>query len=108
MISRLGTCAVTMQVKIWTLKRLANSKGWVWSLSLPPQVLPNGMAEANRSLLPSCSMAQNFLPFYEMVYGLKPPTLPCFSKIIPNRDLSEFQQFWEGKEKHPCFSTKNW
>ena len=69
-------------------KKPTNKKGWGWRLSIQPQVLPNRMAKWNRSLLPSsigymlCSMAGNSPLFWEIAYGLKPPTLPCVLRVI--------------------------
>ena len=59
-----------------------------------------------------CPMVGNSLLFQEMAYGLKPPTLPCFSEIISSLQIDIWKPistfFWEGKEKHPGFGAKIW
>ena len=54
-IFRSCTCTVTTWEKMSTLKGPINWKGWEWSSSILPQVLPNRMAVLIGSLLPTQS-----------------------------------------------------
>ena len=91
---------------MWILKGLVERKDWGLNLSLLPQVLPNIMTMFDGNFPPSfiwympCSMARNFLPFWETAYDLKPQHIHSSGKLSPchqQRFKPISTIFWRGK-----------
>ena len=87
-IYRYNTSAATMQEKMLPSKKPAIRKGCELTLNVQPQVCHNKMVMANENFLPFstgyvlCSMVVDSMLIYEMVYGQKLQTLPCFLRTF--------------------------
>ena len=105
---------LTMLTRISTLKGLANRKVWSFNISTLHLVLHNRNAMLKRNLLlywiryVQCQMVGNFLLFWEMAYGLKPPIQQLFLETIsslPWEILGHFIIFGRDK-KYLNFGAK--